>query len=421
MARLLTAAAPTDRVGRYPKHTFRVNSLPFTLQPVAIARVLPSETLKNLYFESRVVTSPVANPIIGWKQEYYAFYFRITDLMNDQIRDMFIDPENKEIVHGVEPANNQAWYTAKGGVNWMKLCANRAAETYFRDDGETVASAVTASGIPIVQIRENTFMESLTDEDKMPDDAVDLELINTMGELDRLMDAYEQLRALGLANMTYEDWLRSNNISIPKKDENKPELLARWSEYQYPTNHIATEAATAGAPTSAVSWVFRNGNRDPKFFKEPGFVAVFSVTRPKVYFGGLAGSASGFAKRAWDWMPNYLRGAPETQLKHFPLDTGPLGDRTTDADGYWLDMRDELLYGDQWQNVSAFNNAVGVPANHLLALPAGTDIKFKYPTEAMIKSFFVAPATGTIMQDGYVSLSIKGFEVDYTNGNVAEL
>lgn len=415
--RTLMSAPPTSRVGRYPKHNFRVNSKPFSLQPIALARVLPGETLKNIKFESRVVTSPVVNPIIGWKKQYFAFYVRITDLMNDAIRDMFVDPTNAEITAGVEAGNDSAWYCAKGGVNWYELCTNRIVEHYFRDDGETVGTAALANGIPIVQIRQNSFLDSLTDEDDMPEGAA-IAGATDMGDLERLIEAFEQLRALGMADMTYEDWLRSQGIAIPGKDENKPELLASWSDFQYPTNHIDT---ATGAPTSAVSWVFNTGERKPKFFKEPGFVIMFSVARPKIYWGGLAGAAAGFAKRSWDWMPNYLRGMPETQLKHFPIDTGPLGDRTTNADGYFLDMRDELLYGDQFQNVTALGaDPLTTYAEHLLPLPTGTAIAWKYPTETMINNFFVDTVNGRIKQDGYASFSIMGHEVDYTQGNFAE-
>lgn len=414
---LLNKVPPTDRVGRYPKHNWRVNSLPFVLQPVAMARVLPGETMKNLYMEARAVTSPVVSPIIGWKAEYYWFYVRVTDLMNDAIKNMFVDPNNAELTTGVEGANSQTWYCAKGGINWLKLATQRITEEYFRDEGEAWDAYVTASGLPIVQHRQQNFLDSLTDEDLMPagDDIADA---TTIQDLERLMDLYEQLRALNLSDMTYEDWLRSNGIRVPGKDENKPELLVRFSDFQYPSNHISTDPTTMGTPTSAVSFVFRNSNRDPKFFREPGFIVGYSVLRPKIYFGGLAGSAAGFAKRAWDWMPNYLRAMPETTIKQFLLDSGPLGERTTDADGYWLDMRDELLYGDQYQNVAAFNNAAALPAEHLLALPLGTDIKWKYPTEQACKDFFATPGTGNMRQDGYVSFNIRGHEIDYTANKV---
>lgn len=418
--RTLLSAPPTSRVGRYPKHNFQVYAKPFTLQPIGIARVLPGETLKNLKFEDRVVTNPVVNPIIGWKSETYFFYVRITDLLNDAIRDMFVDPTNAEITAGVEAANQAAWYCAKGGVNWLKLATTRICDTWFRDQGEATATYALANGIPIVQVRQNSFLDSLTDEDDMPEGAA-ISGATDAGDLERLMEAFEHLRALGMADMTYEDWLRSQGIAIPGKDENKPELLWRSSDFQYPTNHIGTDATNQGVPTSAVSWVFNTGDRKPKFFKEPGFIVGYVVHRPKIYWGGLAGSACGFAKRAWDWMPNYLRGMPESQLKAFAIDTGPLGDRTTLADGYFLDMRDELLYGDQWQNVSAFgaDPTTNYP-NHILPLPAGTAIKYKYLSETMINNFFKDTANPYVKHDGYFSLSVMGHEVDFTQGNFAE-
>src|SRR3546814_18182583 len=85
-------------------------------------------------------------------------------------------------------------------------------------------------------------MDSLTDEDLMPEgdavaDATD------MGDLERLLDLFENARALGLAKMSYEDFLRSNGIAVPNKDEAKPELLARFSDFQYPSNFIGTSGA----------------------------------------------------------------------------------------------------------------------------------------------------------------------------------
>lgn len=430
--RTLMSVPPTNRVGRYPRHLFQTQSLAYTLQPLAIAPVLPGETMKNLYFESRVVTDPIRSPRIGWKKEYFAFYVRITDLLVDAIRDMFIDPANTNLAgtYGIA-ANDQAFYTAKGGIDYMKRCTQRVWETYFSDEGDVYTdydvAGVHASvnGLPFVQIRERLWLDSITDEDIMPVGA-DPGTATTADQLEQLLAAFESLRALGIANMTYEDFLRSYGIAIPTKDENKPELIAHFSDFQYPSN---TVDPTTGIPASAVSWVFKNGKRDPKFFKEPGFVVFYSVTRPKVYFGGLAGNLAGHLSRAWDWVPNYMNEAsadpmPWTSLKKFASDTGPLGDRTTATDGYWIDMRDLYLHGDQFQNIVAFNP---VPANdgasHILALPPGDNHHlYKYPDAAMAKSFFTDSA-GTafyIKQDGYLSLSVEGKQVDYTVGNFAE-
>src|SRR3546814_3601840 len=83
-------------------------------------------------------------------------------------------------------------------------------------------------------------------------------------------------------------------------------------------------------------------------------------------------------------------------------------------------MRDELLYGDQFQNVVAFGvDPINSMANHIVPLPAGDNIKWKYPTEAIINGFFT-DAAGVIMEDGYVQFGTKGFEVDYTQARIAE-
>lgn len=426
--RTLLSAPPTSRVGRYPKHPFMVRELAYTAQPFFIAPVLPGETMDNLYFESRVITDPVLNPIIGWKKQYFFFYVRITDLLSDTIRDMFIDPTNTDLTATLGSASSsQVYYSAKGGMNWAKRCVERITAEYFRDEGEAWNSNVITGDIPIVPIRDRLWMDSITDDDDMPVGA-DPSAMTDASDLEALMNAFEHLRAMGVANMTYEDFIRSYGISIPNKDENKPELLANFSDFQYPSNTINP---SSGAPSSAVSWVFKNGSRKPKFFKEPGFVVGISVTRPKLYFGGLKGSLADFMSRAWDWMPRYLmEGAavpmPETSLKRFGADTGPLGDRSTATDEYWVDMRDLLIHGDQFQNMAmtADNaNPADSAANHLFALPPGDNHHaYKYLTEAQCKAFFV-DAAGTayhIRQDGYVSLSVKGKQVDYTAANIAE-
>jgi hypothetical protein len=413
-------APPTDRVGRYPSHKFQVKSLAYTAQPFLMARVLPGETLNSLYLESRVVTDPVLNSIIGWKKQYFFFYVRITDLLVDAMKDMFIDPTNADIggTYG-EAAQVQWTNTAKGGVDWLDKGMTRIIDEYFRDDGETMDDYVSSvmSGVPFVQYRDTGWLDNLTDKDDLPEgDAISG--ATDAGDLDRLMDAFEQLRAMGIANMSYEDWLRSQGIAIPGESEHKPEMLGSFSEFMYPSNTIDP---SDGSATSAVSWVFKNSLRSPKFFKEPGFIIGLSITRPKVYFAGVAGALAGFATRAWDWMPNYMAQMPETRLKQFAGDAGPLGDRTTPTDDYWVDMCDDLIHGDQFQNMSTWGPGIAANyAQHRMPGPA-TDLTFKYPDDDDAKGFFV-DAAGTafyVKQDGVCKLSIKGKQVDYTQGNFA--
>lgn len=409
----------TGRVGRYPKHPFITREVPFTAQPFMIAPVLPGETLQNLFFESRVVSDPILNPLIGWKKEYYFYYVPITLLLVDEIRDMFIDPSNTDIVatHGIG-ASDTAFYTAKGGIDYLKRCVTRIVEDHYRDEGETASQFELANGVPLVQIRDRLWLSSLTDEDvaALVSDPGAGDTPANMEQLTALWEMYDQLKQVGIAQMTFEDFIRSYGISVPEVlEERKSELLARFSDFQYPSNTINP---VDGAPASALSWVFKNGQRNPKFFKEPGFIVGLSISRPKVYFGGIAGNLSAHLSRAWDWLPRYLNeGSPvplhETAMKKFAADGGPLGDRLSGTDGYWVEMRDLFLFGDQFHNYRAWaDNADPADdfANHLLALPpADNHHAHKYPSEAQCKGFFKTPASAFyVRQDGYVSLQIKG-------------
>ena len=68
------------RVMRNPAHPWQLRTRPYQIQPCMISPVLPGETLKNLVGMSRVVTKPIANPLIGWWCEYYVFYVRLRDI-----------------------------------------------------------------------------------------------------------------------------------------------------------------------------------------------------------------------------------------------------------------------------------------------------------------------------------------------------
>lgn len=416
--RTLLSQAPTSRVGRYPKHTYHVKHSPWVIQPFMIARVQPGETLNTLHCESRSVMRSLPNPILGWKLAHYYFYVRATDLMLDEFKAMFTDPANTSLISSTtleDASGNAATYCAPGAIDWTLRCVQRITEHYFRDEGKAWDNWTdSTSGLPLAQVRENTWLDSVTESNDMPEGAA-ISGATDAGDLDRLMDAFNNLRAIGLAPMTYEDWLRSQGIPIPEKDEGKPELLYMKSEFTYPTNTIDP---TDGTPVSAISMAWKKTHDDPKFFKEPGFVVGIAVLRPKVYFGGLAGSLCGFADRAWDWSPNYLRDMPETTLKEFANGTGPIPARTGDGtQGYFVDMRDELLHGDQFvylQGAHWVDNFNSVIADHKIAEPYYGDLTdYKFDSNESFSAL-------AIETDGYASFNISGFEVDYTPGNFAE-
>ena len=62
---LVQETARQTRMMRSPKHTFRINTRPWQIQPFMIAPVLPGETLKNLTMQARVVSDPVKSKLVG--------------------------------------------------------------------------------------------------------------------------------------------------------------------------------------------------------------------------------------------------------------------------------------------------------------------------------------------------------------------
>jgi hypothetical protein len=410
-----SALSPTDRVGRYPKHTFAVESKPFSIVPIGIAPVLPGETFKSVFMESRVITDPIKNPITGWKKDYFFFYVKASSLFADPtaIRAMFTDLDDNVLLANASIANSKEYYTAKGGQPYLELALRQIVNNYFRDDGELYNNKPLIAGYPVAQIRESSWMDTLLDKDLVPEQA-QLDAAADTGDIERLLTAFETLRSLGLADISWDEYLASFGISTPDiADTTKPELLFHVNDFQYPSN---TVNPANGVPASAVSWVFRQGeNKKRKFFKEPGFVVGVTVTRPKIYFGGTAGNLAAHLDRAWDWLPELLINAPSHSLKKFEPDTGPLGDRVTVTDGYFVDMRDLFVHGDQFTNRVAFdgNQIADISAINGMMLP-DTALNWRYPTEAMVNTLFLSG--NFIREDGYFSLSIQGKQRDATPG-----
>lgn len=415
--RTFMSAPPTSRVGRYPKHAFNTREKIFQARPFMLAPVLPGETMNSMYMEARVITDPILNPIVGWKKEYFFFYVKMSDLLKDAIKAMFVDPMNADLTATLgAAADDNPYFTAKGGIPWSKYCMERIMVHYFRDGGEAWDSRLI-DGLPQVQIKDRFWMDSLTDEKDMPEGA-NIAAATDAGDLDRLMNAFETLRAMGLAQMSYEDFLRQHGITVKDPTEGKPELLWHMSDFQYPSN---TVDPVTGTPTSAVSWVFKESQRERKFFTEPGFVFGVSLTRPKVYLGGQYGSVASHMSRAWDWMPALLQAEmPETRLKYFPAGTGPLGDRagtgTATESEYWVDMVDVFIHGDQWYDTPGIS-----AANMRSVLPfwnSSEDLnEFKYLNAGFLAEVFKTAANCYVRQDGFVSLAIKGKQVDLTQAN----
>lgn len=405
--------AKTRRIPRRPQHKFSVKSKPYEITPIMIAPVLPGETMQSLLMQARVVSDPIKNPLIGWHQEYYFCYISHRGLhawdTGGLLQQMMLDPATN-VSTLKAAANSDPYFTFKGGMNYLAEAVKVIVEEWFRDEGEA-ASVATIENYFAAQIDQGGWHHSFKLETAGTDDP-ELPGVDEIEELDILPGfatqyaQWELMRDAGMTDLTYEDYLRSYGVDVPKAEENtpeekfKPELIRFFRKWSYPSNTI--DPAT-GAPSSAVFWDVAERADKKRFFKEPGFLIGLSLTRPKLYLGNQKGSAVGMLGDAYSWLPAVLNGYPYTSVKESLLSTtdGILQNQTVD---YWIDTKDLFLHGDEFRN-----HAV----EHAIALPTAAG-GTKYPTAAMINSLFKTAGSEYIRQDGICHLNILSRLVETT-------
>ena len=404
----MAPARRTGRVTRGPRHSFNLRHRPFQIQPFLLAPVLPGETMKSLLLQSRAVTSPISNPLVGWWLEYYVFYVKHRDLdERDLLTEMMLDLDLD--LSSLTSAADPKYYHMAGRINWSKLCLKRVVEEYFRNEGETWNGNVI-DGMPVAKINGDSILNSavLSDDFIGPGDveipvdpgtAADGDETVMASEIDKAMRTWQFQRANLLTDMDYEDWLATYGIRTAPAENHRPELIRYVREWQYPSN---TVNPADGKPSSAVSWGIAERADKDRLFREPGFIFGVTVARPKVYLSKQDGSASDVLLGALEWLPAIMRDDPWSSLKKFAETEGPFS-VVTDADGYWLDLKDLFIYGDQFLNY----NLSGVTNGNLVDLPtAGLNVSYPSATDA--DRFFVDPAANTVAQDGVVQFSILG-------------
>lgn len=406
------------RVMRRPQHTFALRQTPYTIQPFLLAPVIPGETMKNLMMQARVVTDPIKNPLMGWWIEYYFFYVKHRDLdERDDLTEMMLDP-NWDPAPVDDAAAVVKEYFAGAGINWTKLCLKRVVTEYFRNDGELWDDYVL-DGLPIASLQAggNSWMDSLfpaaeyiADDVSIPVDAAPAPDVVKASEVEKGLRMWETLRMGNLTTLSYEEWLATYGIRTPEVELHKPELVRFVREWSYPSN---TVNPATGVPASAVSWSVAERADKDRFFREPGFLFGVSVARPKVYLSAQKGSASWLLRDAFAWLPATHRQDPASSIRLVAQATGPIPS-LTDAGGYYVDVRDLFLYGDQFCNFDMTGGSA--PDGYgLVPLPA-VDAQRRF-IESLddIKDLFVTGATAFhVRQDGIVTLGIAGTQVDHT-------
>jgi hypothetical protein len=426
---ILGEAPKVGRVQRRPVHTFNVMAYPYQIQPFFCAPVLAGETMANLLLQSRVVTDPINNPLIGWHQEYYFFYIKLTDLdfdanegvddpqggVGQRVKMLLADPafDPSDPVNKIEAIFLEYYaHTNVANVqqNYIRRCNDLIVKHYFREETDDLTTANDWVGnLPAAKITNGGLQDSLKLKSALVTQDVDLlgdatDDVLMISEVDQALQRYNYMRANGLTDASYEDYLESFGISQPTAKPHEPELIRYVRDWSYPSN---TVDPVTGTPSSAVSWSIQERADKRRFFKEPGFLFGVTVTRPKVYLGNQPGAGVGFLDRAEDWLPAQLWNDAQSSIKEYAVGKGPFA---SVASPYVIDMRDLFLHGDQFLN---YDPVLTTFKYNKVALPVAAGLK-KYPELAEIQAMFKSSAASMVRQDGIVSLSIQSAQRDMT-------
>lgn len=405
-----------EKPTRHPKHNFLITQRPFQLQPFLLAPVLAGESLKAAFFQARTVSDPVNNKLIGWHNEVYLYYVKLRDLEDrDLLTAMMLDPDlDTSSLDAITSFPNNIVATGDTTIDWVQRCLERVTETHFRSEGDDW-DAELIDGMPAIRVNSDSWLDSVGKQSDLIT-ADDIEFTSASegdadikvhaSEISHFMDKYELSKAMNLTDMTFDDYLEMQGVNVNRKDSlNKPLLLRYWRDWTYPTN---TVDPTDGSPTSALSWSMAEKLTRSTFFKEPGFLFGVIAQRPKTYFRKVASNAASVMVSAQHWLPRIMSSDPYSSLHLSDTLEGPLNAATFD---YAFDIKDLLLYGDQYVN---FEKTSGDNDHNLVDLPANGLGNIYYPDLDDCNKFFVdttdASGLTKCRTDGRIDLHISTHE-----------
>jgi len=416
---LVREAPQVARKNRTPSHTFYLETKPFQIQPCVIAPVLPGETLHNLQLQARVATDPLKNKLQGWWKEYYFFYVKLRDLHErDSFTDMMLDPTfnaNVALGSGEDTKMSMGSDINKNSINYSRMCLRRIVEEYFRDEGEAWDNHMV-DGLPLAKINYNSWLDSIKTEAQLAtyqnDEALPGEFEQVLPDsvppgFETHYTQWEHMRALKLTEATFEDYLKSYGVRVPKaeaEDTHRPELIRYVRDWTYPSN---TVDPASGGTTSACVWSVAERADKARFFKEPGFIFGVTVTRPKVYISYQWSNLVAHMDNAYAWLPAVLNSEPYTSLKKFGGAGSPPGPLARNGgydpgQPYWVDMKDLFLHGDQFINRPI---DAATPIN-FIEMDLAT-VGWQYDKGNIVDRYF-RQGGGIIREDGVCNLVISG-------------
>ena len=413
-ASLVQEALKTQRRNRYPKYEYQIRQRPWQIVPFMCAPVLAGETLTNALIQVRVVSDPLKSKLVGWWFEQYYFYVKWTDLdARDDLKEMALTGASISSLY--TSAADIEFFEGNDAVPWARLCLKRVVEEYFRDEQDAAWDTYEIGNYPAANVANRTYLDSLIDDTTAPGTPNDLQDTEDLTVISDYLDQYNRMVQMRFTDMSFEDWLEAQGVRGRKTAEAesmyKPELLRYVRDWTYPTN---TVEPTTGVPSSAAVWSMQERISKRRFFPEPGFILGVTVARPKVYLSKHIGSAAGYLDQARLWLPMVFHNEPYTSIREFSDPTtvadGPLG--ATPTNGYWLDMRDLFLYGEQWRN---FDIETAGDGSHVLLPSAALQHRYASATDADALFAAASPAN-KIRSDGVTDLTIASPHVqgDFT-------
>ena len=187
-------------------------------------------------------------------------------------------------------------------------------------------------------------------------------------------------------------------------------------EWKYPSNTID---ADTGEPSSTVSWSIAERADKDRYFLEPGFVIGVTIARPKLMLKGTAPRLGiCMLDSAMAWLPAIMAAAPQTSMKEYLAGTGPLSAiYPSGSSDYVVDVRDLFVYGDIAHRKPGTGTEYFLPWADIAAsgLPSGpTHHQSQYWKQSDMPALFVDNTKPYVLQDGVVSMTVLGTQVDHT-------
>jgi len=362
---------------------------------------------------------PIKGPITGWWLEYYFFYVKLRDMdERESIENMLLDVNYDTSALKAGVLTSPHWMQAGGTIPWVRMGTKRIVEEYFRDEDEVWDDRRddTVGGLPLAKHGLKNYMESLFRGDELPDDSVPVTGTPDgidMNDFDVMYHKWLFAKAQKITDMDFEDYIASFGVNSARVHRDRPELIRYVKEWKYPSNTID---ADTGEPSSAVSWSIAERADKDRYFLEPGFVIGLTIARPKLYLE-ISGypSGNGLLDTAMSWLPAMMAGAPQTSLREYAENQGPLRGLYPSggaAHGYVVDVRDLFVYGDvAHKNVP--NDLIPYAPRGYLANDA-THHRSQYYDQTYMEHLFVDGTNPYIVQDGVVSMTVLGTQVDHT-------